>query len=212
MTPEFSKKIDPVFLYVLGLLERIEQGESPPPNVEQERIRGLIDRAEADFGNREDWRLAKYALVSWIDEVLIEAPWTGNKWWEDHVLEFELFGTRNRADEFYFRADDAAKLTRKDALEVYYVGAVLGFRGMYRDAASGNLPDHFPPDLESWARKQAMTIQLSQGLPRITGSPGASQKAGPLEGKFRLVGASAIAACLAVLNIIAVWLIFSPDS
>ena len=75
MTPEFAKAVDPVFLYVLNLLERINQGEPVSAEDERSEILKGLDRADAQLGHRDDWQLAKYALVSWIDEVLIEAPW-----------------------------------------------------------------------------------------------------------------------------------------
>ena len=72
MTPKFSKAVDPVFLHVLGLLERIGRDENPSPSEERLRIRGWLDQAEGQLGHGPDWHLAKYALVSWIDDVLID--------------------------------------------------------------------------------------------------------------------------------------------
>ncbi len=72
MTPNFSTAVDPVFQHVLGLLERIGRDETPAPSDERLRIRGWLDQAEGRLGHGQDWQLAKYALVSWIDDVLIE--------------------------------------------------------------------------------------------------------------------------------------------
>ena len=41
------------------------------PKEEKLRIRGWIDQAEAQLGPGKDWELAKYGLVSWIDEMMI---------------------------------------------------------------------------------------------------------------------------------------------
>ena len=75
MTPEFARAVDPVFLYVINLLERVGSDEAVSAPEERVRIRAELDRAEALLGQSRDWELAKYALVTWIDEVLIEAPW-----------------------------------------------------------------------------------------------------------------------------------------
>ena len=41
---------------------------------EKNTINNFLRNAEAHLGQKADWELAKYALVSWIDEVLIQAP------------------------------------------------------------------------------------------------------------------------------------------
>ena len=68
MTPEFAAAVDRAFLHVLRLLDRIGRGEHPPAAEERLRIRGWLDQAEAQLGGRDDWKLAKYALVAWIDD------------------------------------------------------------------------------------------------------------------------------------------------
>lgn len=191
MTPEFSKAVDPIFMHVLGLLERIGRNENPPPENERLRIRGWIDQAEGQLGRGSDWQLAKYALVAWIDDKLIDAPWEGREWWKENALEVEIFKTRLRHKDFYVKAEEAFLLPKKDALETFYVCAVLGFRGLYRDPAGAALAESLklPGDLEAWARKAEMAIrlQLGQGRPPIAVSSQPIQGAQPLDGPFILV-------------------------
>lgn len=211
MTPSFAAAVDPVFLHVLGLLERIANSERPTPSEERVTINNALRNAEAQIGQKKDWELAKYALVAWIDDVLIEAPWEGRKWWKENALEVELFNTRDRATLFYTNAKDAAAMTRRDALEVFYVCVVLGFRGLYRDQASAFLADQLglPPDLESWAKQAAKSIQLGQGRPPIAEAPRPTDEgAPPLEGKYRLVGAALMGIVLTAVAA-AIWLYFS---
>ncbi len=137
MTPKFAKAVDPIFMHMLRLLDRIESAESPDPGEERIQIRALIDQAEAMLGLGSEWELAKYALVSWIDEMLIDAPWESREWWKNNVLEQQIFGTRKRHQQFFIFAQKAAELIGKDALEVFYVCVILGFRGIYHDPASG---------------------------------------------------------------------------
>ncbi len=137
MTPDFAIAVDPVFLHVLGFVDRISQGENPPPREERQTVQNFLRQAEAQLGQRQDWELAKYALVCWIDDLLIEAPWEGRNWWKENALEVEAFNTRVRATEFFVKANNASNLTRRDALEVFYVCVVLGFRGLYRDPQGG---------------------------------------------------------------------------
>ncbi|HEY5312823.1 MAG TPA: DotU family type IV/VI secretion system protein [Pirellulales bacterium] len=170
MTIQFSQAVDPIFLHVLDLLDRISRGEKPSPQEERMRINALIDQAGALLGGSPEWELAKYALASWIDEVLLETPWDGVDWWNNNVLEVALFNTRLCNEMFYRRAQEAASLPRRDALEVYYVCVVLGFRGLYREETLAQMLTqalNLPPDLETWAKQTALAIRLGQGRPAL---------------------------------------------
>jgi type VI secretion system protein ImpK len=212
MTPKFSKAVDPVFTNVLGLIERIENGENPSTKEERLRIRGWLDQAEGQLGHGEDWQLAKYALVAWIDDMLIlDAPWDGQAWWKENALEVEIFNTRLRHEQFYLKAREAASLPHKDALEVFYLCVVLGFRGLYRDPAAAAVlaePRQLPPDLESWARQTGMAIQLGQGRPPISDSSEPIHGAPPLEGSSMLVWSLFATLVLLVIDSIFLWLFF----
>ena len=188
MTPKFAQAIDPVMLHVLGLLDRISRDERPSPADERLRIRALIDQAEALLGASEQWRLGKYALASWADEMLVDAPWDGRDWWSNNVLEIQFFNTRKAYDQFFIYAEEASGLPGKDALEVFYVCVILGFRGLYRDADSGPALAqslNLPPTLEDWSRQTALSIRLGLGRPPL--SPPGPEKTGapPLRRKAR---------------------------
>ncbi len=190
MTPEFAKAVDPIFVRVLGVLERIGRDEPVSPQDERAALLGSLSVAQAHLGDRPDWQPAKYALVSWIDEVLIEAPWKGHEWWINNTLEWELFQLAETAQRFYTNAKEASASSNWDALEVSYVCVVLGFRGIYRDpnaCAALTEPLGLPPDLETWARQVSMMIQLRQGRRQIPNITEPLQPAVPLEGQFMLI-------------------------
>ncbi len=211
MTPEFAEAVDPVFLHVLGLLERIGHDEDPPAKEERARIRGWLDQAEARLGQRPDWQLARYALVAWIDDVLIDAPWQGRGWWKENALEVETFNTRLRNEQFYVRAKEASAMAKKDALEVFYLCVVLGFRGMYRDPAAAAVlapPRDLPADLETWARQTAMEIQLGLGRPPIGEASVPGDGAPPLEGPYLLIWSSLAGVVLAAFTVIFAWIFY----
>ncbi len=192
MSPEFSAAVDPIFTEVLAVIDEIEAGRTPSPEDVNTRVRGLIDQAENRLGQRPDWELAKYALAAWVDDVLIEAPWDGRRWWEQNRLEFQLFRTAEAFTNFYLQSKKATELPRKDALEVFYVCVVLGFRGLYGDPEATAHAEDFglPRSLDEWARRTSMSIQLGQGRPPLIeqGRPGAG--APPLEGKYLLIGSA----------------------
>jgi len=205
MTPQCAKAIDPVFLYVLGLLDRISSDENPSPQDEQARIEAVLDRAGLAVGHSAEWELAEYALLCWIDEVLIESPWSGHSWWLNNTLEFKRRKTTLANEQFYVRAKEASTLKSRDALEVFYVCAVLGFRGLYRDPqAAAVLAESrgLPPDLETWAKQSAMSIRLGQGRPPIHETGATGSGAPPLTGQALMIGSVLIGIFLLALVLI----------
>jgi type VI secretion system protein ImpK len=210
MNPRFASAIDPIFLHVLGLLDRIESNKPISPEEERESIRNRFREAESQMGERQGWELAKYGLVAWIDEVLINAPWSGNHWWEDNLLEFSYFKTRDRGTEFFIKAKGAAEMTRRDALEVFYICVVLGFRGLYALREAAFLADQLglPSDIEAWASQTVRAIQLNQGRPPIGESMRPKSSAPPLSGKFLLVGSLLVATILAAFSVVVFWGLF----
>jgi type VI secretion system protein ImpK len=206
MTPKFAQAIDPVMLHVLGLLDRISREEHPSPPDERLRIRALIDQSEAMLGASEQWQLGKYALASWIDEMLVDAPWDGRDWWSNNVLEMEVFSSRECYDRFYILAKEASTLANRDALEVFYICVVLGFRGLYRDPEFSRSTIQalgLPENVEAWARQAAMSVRLGQGRPQITGKKRDLGGAPPLRARyFALWSGLALAMAATVLAVI----------
>lgn len=191
MSPEFASAIDPLFLCVLDLLDRIGRGEDRQPAEERELVQNRLRGAEDQIGSKPGWELAKYALVSWIDDMLIEAPWDGRNWWENNSLEFAHFKTRDRATLFFVKATEAGELSRRDALEVFYICVVLGFRGLYALPDAAVLAEHrdLPIDVEDWARRTSRSIELGQGRPTFHASTRIGDGAPPLSGRFAVVNA-----------------------
>ncbi|MEM6471424.1 MAG: DotU family type IV/VI secretion system protein [Planctomycetota bacterium] len=203
MSPEFAAAVDPVFMYVSSVVDQIEANKSPSAEEISVKVRGLLDNAENSFGQRPDWQLAKYALVAWVDDLLIDSAWDGNQWWEQNRLEFKIFNTTSAFSKFYEQSQRATELPQKDALEVFYVCVVLGFRGLYGDPEATAQHEHFnvPPSLDEWARRTCLSIQLGQGRPTILeqGRPGSG--APPLEGKYLLISSAICCVLLAAIAI-----------
>ncbi len=209
MTPEFAKAVDPVFMRVLNLRERIDRDDNLSPKEQQLAIQGDLEAAERQLGQSPQWELAKYGLVSWIDEILIEAPWgEGREWWKGNSLEWKSFKTNDRFEQFFVRAQQAGTLPRKDALEVFYVCLVLGFRGLYRDPVQAPAlakPLTLPENIETWARQTAMAIHYGDDRPEITRDDRPIEGAEPLEGPMMLIWAVFLAMVLGAATGIAAW-------
>lgn len=212
MTPKHSLAVDPVLLHVLGLLDRLSEGQSPNPLDERIRIRALLDQGEAVVGSGREWELSKYALVSWIDEMLVEANWASREWWSNNVMEMDLFRTRMCSEQFFLNAKESSTLARRDALEVYYVCVVLGFRGLYRDPALAAMltQQHaLPQDLATWAKQSALAIRLGQGRPTLAAAQRDVNGAPPVKPKNAVVWPWLFAGMLAAWNVIYFTLFFS---
>lgn len=190
MTPDFALETDRIFAHTLRLLDRIENKETVDYEREQEGLRGLFAQAESRLGSKPGWDLAKYGLVAWIDERLITAAWEGRDWWANNSLEFSFFRTRTAAKAFFDKAKEAKGLNRRDAAEIFYLCAVLGFRGIYHTGDYSLIGDaKLPKDIDAWARTMAvLPHELSHQRPALTDRPREASGAPPRNGKFQFVG------------------------
>jgi type VI secretion system protein ImpK len=134
MREEIANLVYPTLAYGLGLRDRLEHGERPDMAAEQAQLKGLLKTAaEArrwpEYGGDGDrWLGVRYALACWLDEILtLHSPWGPQ--WENHILEESLFGTRDRAWNFWAQAKRAQGRPGTDAAEAFYLCVMLGFRG-----------------------------------------------------------------------------------
>ena len=78
---------------------------------------------------------AQYIMVVLADEVFLNFDWPGREYWEDHLLESQLFGTHDAGDLFFQRLDEFLRQrdsARQDLAEIYLLALGLGFQGRYR--------------------------------------------------------------------------------
>ena len=79
---------------------------------------------------------AKFALVGFLDETILQSTWALRDVWAGNPLQLQYFNEFNAGEEFYTKleslrnADDPKKL---DVLEVYFHCLALGFKGKYAD-------------------------------------------------------------------------------
>lgn len=192
MDPKFAKHIDPILLATMEYADRLESNERLVAGEVYEDMIGKLDKAEIDLKS-DEWDLAKYGLCSMIDDLFITAPWDGRDWWTNNCLERRYSGDRKAHEDFFDRANRASRLTKKDALEVFYLAVILGFRGFYSspDASYRRACiDRFklPDSIEAWCSQTARSLQLKQGLPKLPPSEvRLSTGAKPLQGRARLI-------------------------
>ena len=80
----------------------------------------------------EQFQGTRYALVCWLDELFTDESAWGRRW-NENKLEMELYGSNDRAWKFWSQARLAQARPTTTALEVFYLCAMLGFRGDLRD-------------------------------------------------------------------------------
>ena len=94
MSPEFARAIDPIFLHVLSTMERVAANQPVDPQQVHTEVQAKLRQAEQRLqqgSHRDVWELARYALCAWIDDLMINRNWEGQRWWENHKMEFQFF-------------------------------------------------------------------------------------------------------------------------
>jgi type VI secretion system protein ImpK len=213
MREEIAALVHPVFDYALSLKERLERGEQPDFDSEQMNLKGAL-RSEleakrwADFGGQDAAGMTRlgsstrrsadqflgirYALACWVDELFIlDSPW--GRQWNERKIEEALYGSNDRAWAFWEQARLAEARPGIDALEVFYLCVMLGFRGDLRED---------PLKLKAWADAAAQRIAREQGkespMPPELEAP---TNVPPLHGRERLHRMVLIAAAAALVVI-----------
>lgn len=187
MTSDTARVVDPVFLLLLDFLERMDREEDLVPVAVHDRIQDELRMVRTKLGEGPKADLILYALVCWIDEMMIFGTWEGSTWWDDNKLEWEWFAMAERHSDFYKRASKATEQDSMDPLEVYYLAVILGFRGMYANPAENieKMQDLGleATTLEEWVERTAKRIRvIPQRTDRFSGSQeidGARRLEGP---------------------------------
>jgi type VI secretion system protein ImpK len=110
-------------------------------------------------GGRGGFLGIRYALACWLDEIFIlDSPWRDQ--WNVNSLESTLYKSRERATEFWTQAQRAQTRPTWDALEVYYLCVMLGFRGEMIEK---------PAELAAW--RDGIQSQITQAEGRIYTAP-----------------------------------------
>lgn len=122
---------------VFDLILRVKAGIVQPSMDLRPKIASLL----ADFESRaERYRysskivqVAKFALASFVDETVLTNQFHLKEEWEKYPLQLEYFGEQLAGNKFFEKL--AAMLKQvdvtADAVEIYYVCMLLGFKGRY---------------------------------------------------------------------------------
>ena len=80
-----------------------------------------------------DYDDARFAVLAWVDETILNMPWSQREQWTRALLQVRYYNTTNAGEEFFERLN-RLRSDEKSVREVYYLCLSLGFRGRYHAA------------------------------------------------------------------------------
>lgn len=107
-----------------------------------------------------DFDLARFAVFSWMDEMILSSTWQGKDMWLREQLQRRHFQTAD-AGEIFFEKLNAVGPHQRDVREVYYLCLAMGFTGRYC-----NQGDDFLLDQLKMSNLKVMTGS-AMGIPEI---------------------------------------------
>jgi len=122
---------------VFDLILRLKSGIVAPSNDLRPKVAAMLTdfekRAERYRFNPKIISVSKFALAAFVDETMLTNNFPMRDQWEKYALQLEYFGEQLAGNKFFEKLD--AMLGQidmtKDAVEVYYVCMLLGFKGRY---------------------------------------------------------------------------------
>lgn len=89
-------------------------------------------QAAAERGqiNPDDYDMARFAIVAWIDETLMNSAWIHRDQWKLDLLQRAFYQTTD-AGEIFFERLNTVGLHQREVREVYYLCLAMGFQGRY---------------------------------------------------------------------------------
>ena len=159
------------FILILQLRATNDYGSA---SILKSRVIEMFDKFENNARrigiDNEKVRLAKFALVAFLDETIISSEWAEKNEWLAEPLQIKLFDTFNAGEEFFTNMSSLRQRTsaNKDILEIFYLCLSLGFKGKYQLQSPENLRriiDDFNLELHPEAFR-SIDILSPNGKPR----------------------------------------------
>ncbi len=122
---------------IFDLILRLKAGIVAPSNELRPQVAKMLDefekRAERYRFNHKIIQVSKFALASFVDETVLTNNFPLRDEWEKYALQLEYFGEQLAGNKFFDKLKAMLKQmhTTADAVEVYYVCMLLGFKGRY---------------------------------------------------------------------------------
>jgi type VI secretion system protein ImpK len=122
---------------VFDLILRLKSGIVQPSNDLRPKVAELLksfqERALRYRYSEKIINVAKFALAAFVDETVLTNDFPLKHEWEKNPLQLEFFGEQLAGVKFFEKLEAMLKQidVTADAVEVYYVCMLLGFKGKY---------------------------------------------------------------------------------
>lgn len=122
---------------VFDLILRLKSGIVQPSNDLRPKVAALLqefeERAVRYRFSEKIVQVAKFALAAFVDETVLTNNFPLREEWEKYPLQLEYFGEQLAGNKFYEKLESMLRQidVTADAVEVYYVCMLLGFKGKY---------------------------------------------------------------------------------
>jgi type VI secretion system protein ImpK len=109
----------------------------------KDALKDIGDKASRRGYDREMVEDASFAVVAFLDEVILSSHGSGQAHWARKNLQEELFNQRSAGEFFFKRLEelrahhDSSQLA--ETLEVYYLCLLLGYEGRYAAGSKAEL-------------------------------------------------------------------------
>lgn len=122
-----------LFVYTV-LLKATCARRQPSVGEVRDNVRDLLNRSaqrmRALSVDPRDYDEARFAVCAWVDETILNMPWTHREEWLKYLLQSEHYGTTKAGEEFFDRLN-ILRPEQAAVREVYYLCLALGFIGRY---------------------------------------------------------------------------------
>ena len=133
MRDNLARDVLPVLRQALLFRDRLLHRRPLNLDTVQAHLRGKLNAFQAERPDPE-YLGVRYPVIAWLDEINSlecgDVNW--QREWSDHTLEQERYASRDRAHVFWEQARQASRRADPDAMEVFYLCMILGFRGDLR--------------------------------------------------------------------------------
>ncbi len=118
-------------------VRRLPAESLPPPAALHRQLRRFVDavytRAAQVGFSREDANDIAYALVALADDIVLSRSEELRDFWAGHSLQLHYFHENVAGEGFFTRLSSIRRdPRRREILQVYYLGLLLGFTGHYQ--------------------------------------------------------------------------------
>lgn len=151
------------------LVMRIRAGLVQPSMELQTTIDRLLTRVEQRGRGlhyaEKQLEAAKFALASYIDEMVLMADFPFHDEWEKYPLQLKYFGEHLAGVRFFERLTELLKDVERqgDLVELYYMCLLLGYKGRFRD--------YFEDELVEVVRQVEQALRQVNRLRTVAQSP-----------------------------------------